>query len=367
MIIVLAVLLIVTVHRARKVASALDDLLNNLGVGLRTTVSHSFSQGFSQYGPPRSVSLRPRELTGPELLRPRTYAEYRHEIDELIARAAVLGDFGPVTKLSRACELALVEGKRLRPIIAWEIARGVSLGRPDATPVDPAELALFVEYLHSASLVIDDLPAFDNDTLRRGRPTVHAVSGVGVAQMAAISIAAAAFQNLCRQLDWVRANCPEFGNIDRVGTRLCGDVSRALGALGAAGGQYMDAQTPEEIEREAGPDAAVEIALRKTASFFEIATLSGWLIAGGSPEFQPLMRELGSCIGLAYQIADDIGDLSTDMERGRGKNYAAVYGIDTAHLAVDTNLRIAKMILVTAGLWSPVWGEIFGGIRGSNA
>ena len=125
-----------------------------------------------------------RQTTSAELLRPRTFDQYRQEVDALIDRAQLLGEFGSKTNLSEACAKALVGGKRLRAIIVLEIARATSIQQRDRaslgenseveiTPVDVSEVALFIEYIHSASLVIDDLPAFDNDLLRRGRPSLH--------------------------------------------------------------------------------------------------------------------------------------------------------------------------------------------------
>jgi geranylgeranyl pyrophosphate synthase len=308
-----------------------------------------------------------RQLAAAELVRPRTYEQYRREVDALIQRAQALEEFGAKTKLAQACASALVGGKRLRAVVVLEVARAVSAAGA-ADPVDVAEAALFVEYLHAASLVIDDLPEFDNDATRRGRPALHAEVGPAVAQMAALALVAAAFQNIGRQIDWIRDRCPEIKNADRIGTRLCGEVSRALGAVGAASGQYMDVSAPEDLYREHGPDAVALLAARKTATFFEIAFVAGWLLAGGSPDQVDTVRKAGHHVGAAFQIADDIGDISQDAARateGRpGWNFANEFGRDVAETELSRHLNGARLLMTQCGLWTRIWeSEIFPMIR----
>lgn len=316
---------------------------------------------------PRKAGAALRRMTPAEILRPRTYDQYRREVDALVQRAQAIEEFGPPTKLAEACAAALVGGKRLRAVITLEVARAVSAARRGEV-VDVAEAALFVEYLHAASLVIDDLPEFDNDAVRRGRPALHAAVGPAVAQMAALSLVAAAFQNIARQIDWIRERCPEVKNPDRIGTRLCGEVSRALGAAGAAAGQYMDVSSPAQLYREHGQDAVVQLSERKTATFFEIAVVAGWLLAGGAPERVDVARDVGRHLGTAYQIADDLGDMEQDAARaaqGRpGWNFANEYGRDVAERELTRNLNGARLLMVECGLWTRLWAdEIFPMIR----
>jgi geranylgeranyl diphosphate synthase type II len=344
---------------------------------------------------PRKGGEPLRKSTAADLLRPRTFDQYRREVDALLERAQALEEFGGQTQLSEACSKALIGGKRLRAIILLEVARAASIRRLEAhrnnararpgdepTPVDAGEVALFVEYIHSASLVIDDMPAFDNDLLRRGRPSLHAEMGPAIAQLAALSLIAAGFQNVCRQLDWIRDNCPEIQNVDRIGTRICNDVSRALGAMGAAGGQCMDISSAETLQQEYGPDAVAELMYLKTATFFEIATVAGWLTAGGSPEQTTVLRDVGRHVGTAFQIADDIGDMARDAARaaqGRasdqalgpaercqtgGWNFANEYGRDVAQREVERNLKGARLLLTQVGCWTPLWeDELYPAIR----
>jgi geranylgeranyl diphosphate synthase type II len=359
---VIAILIIVIVYAVARVARAMrmaKELVDRFGIREIFRVST-----------PRSAPLR--RVTVRELLKPKTYDEYLREVEALITRAVSLGEFGPRTKLSEACEHALKGGKRLRPIILMEIARAVSLRRMSdslksserepVTPVDPADAALFIEYMHSASLIVDDLPAFDNDVERRGRPTVHAMSSPAVAQMAAISLISSAFQNICRQIDWIRDNCPDFKNVDRIGTKLCNDISRAIGVFGAAGGQYMDVSTADQLFAEYGPEAVMDLMYKKTATFFEISAVTGWLIAGGGLQSLEDIRSAGKHLGIAFQIADDIGDMESDAERRKagkpGFNIAHEIWRDEAVREMERNLRAARLNLERLQLWSELWAAI---------
>ena len=356
---VIAVLIIVIVYvgtwaiRANRMMKAVED-----SFGLNRTIRSSL---------PRDEPLR--EITVEELLRERTFDEYQKEVDFIIERALELGEFGKGGKLSDACAYALRGGKRLRPIITLDICRAATIQHrdkdPDTTPlVDPANAALFIEYLHTSSLIIDDLPAFDDDIERRGKASVHAMTNPAVAQMAALSLVSAAFQDICRQIDWIRNNCPEFKNVDRIGTRLSYDVSRAIGVLGAAGGQFMDSSLSEsELFDQYGSDAVLKIMQLKTATFFEIAFLTGWLISGSSPAEAEDLQRAGRYFGTAFQIADDIGDMAQDAARhasGKpGWNFANQYGEEEARHIVTQNLNACRLILQDKKIFSPLWQEIY--------
>lgn len=312
--------------------------------------------------PPRAAPLR--RLSGAELLRGRTLGEYRAEVDALVARAQALGEFG-TGRLASACGQALSGGKRLRPIILLEVARAAAARGGASEPVDVAEAALFIEYLHTASLVVDDLPEFDNDIVRRGAPSLHAAAGPAVAQMAALALVAAAFQNMCRQIDVLRdAGHPAP---DLAGTLACSEVCRALGAAGAAGGQCKDIAPPDVLYEEGGGRAVADLVYQKTATFFEIAFVVGWLAAGGGAGRVGAMREAGRQLGTAFQIADDLADQEADAARaaaGRpGWNYATEYGRAAAREAALGGLEKAQRLLAQERLWTPLWEEIFRAIR----
>lgn len=361
---VLAVLLVYAAARAVRAGRALADVEARFGVG-----------DGGHLAAPRARALR---SAAADLLAERTYDGYRKEVDEAIRRAHEMGDFGEKSKLSDACAMALTGGKRLRAIITLEVARAAMAAAaaparrgkppPPLAPVDAMEAALFIEYVHAAALVVDDLPCFDDDDLRRGGPSLHAAVGPAVAQLAALALVAAAYQNICRQVDWIRANCPDTRNADRVGMQICGEASRAMGAMGAAGGQYMDISDAGTLAEEFSREGVGKITYRKTATFFEVACVAGWLAGGGAGAERETLREIGRLVGTAFQIADDIGDLEADSARALsgkpGWNFAATYGREVALRELDRHLRGAQLLLDQEGLWTPLWEtELYPKIR----
>lgn len=301
-----------------------------------------------------------RQFSKQQILMKKSFNTYRDEIDEIINNA---NDFGEGNKLSNACYYILQGGKRLRPMIIMEIARANSLNNK-LDVVDPADAALFIEYLHTASLVVDDLPCFDDDNERRGKESLHSKTNPAIAQMAALSLISSAFQNITRQIEWIRRNCPKFNNIDKIGTHIYHDVSQSIGVFGAAGGQFMDSSlNEEELFEQCGDDAILKIMQLKTAAIFEISFITGWLISGGSTNDIEEIKYAGKCFGTAFQIADDIGDMKQDAirkEKGKpGWNFANEYGRDVAINLINTNLKTCRLILDKRKLFTPVWKEIY--------
>lgn len=270
-----------------------------------------------------------------------TSSAYKAQIDKAIETASE-EDFGPEKTLKAACYDAVAGGKRIRSIILLEVVKS------NNEDINAAESALFIEYIHAASLVIDDLPAFDNDMTRRGSPSIHAKYGQAVAQMTAMTLLAASLQNICRQLDNIRK---DISNADRVGTKICSEVSRYLSL--ASSGQYLDSVTNENITRP----QLISLLYKKTATFFEAAVVVGWLVSGGDPGDVKEVQRIGQNIGIAFQIADDIDDMKKDGDK---PNFANQFGIDEATEEINKRLLDAKRTLVKFGLWSPLWrNEIF--------
>jgi len=319
---------------------------------------------------PRAEELR--HLSTRQLLKPRTFGEYRAEFDGVVEKAIRLGEFGGANAeggglLEAACVRGLRGGKRLRPIIAMEIARkqtemGLADRDPSLAVVDPANAALAIEYLHAASMIIDDLPEFDNDTERRGEETVWRSTSPAVAKMAALSMVASAIQNICHQVDWIRHHSRVFGYAERIGLHLCGMISQCLGSTGAAGGQVMDQLASSDLNKY-GENAVAISTQKKTSPFFEIAFVSGWLLGGGDSTHIAEIQKAGRCFGIAFQIADDIGDMAQDHRRhldGKpGWNYANTYGHGPADHEMMTKLAECQTILQRYRLFTPVWDEIY--------
>ena len=203
----------------------------------------------------------------------------------------------------------LAGGKRLRPLLtllACETAGG------DPAAAVPAACA--VEMIHTYSLIHDDLPAMDDDSLRRGRPTCHIQFGEALAILAGDALLTLAFEVLARDV-----------RPASVAAACCVDLAAAAGAAGMVAGQTAD------LEAEGTGVAEIEqlqaIHLRKTGRLLRSALTMGGRIAGASPEALTRLSQYGENIGLAFQITDDLLDIVGEQEKmGKGVRKDAKLG-----------------------------------------
>jgi geranylgeranyl diphosphate synthase type II len=225
-------------------------------------------------------------------------------------------------------------GKRFRPALVILAAR--LLGTDDEAAM-PAACA--IEMVHTYSLIHDDLPAMDNDDLRRGRPTNHKVFGEALAILAGDALLTEAFAVL---------TSAETGDKARA-ARLVRELAAAAGATGMVGGQVADL----EAERNPANTVRVEtIHRRKTARMIEGAVTMGAIVGGANFKTAASLQKYGAHVGLAFQIADDILDArGTDQELGKTagkdaahgkKTYVSVYGLDEAarHARAELNAAL---------------------------
>jgi geranylgeranyl diphosphate synthase type II len=214
-------------------------------------------------------------------------------------------------------------GKRLRPILCMESGRMVCGSLPDG--ID--ELGAALEMLHTYSLIHDDLPALDNDDLRRGRPTCHKAFGEATAILAGDALQTYAYEVLAR------LRCPAEARV-----RIIEEIAHATGTIdGMIGGQVMDLEA--EHKR---PDAQTldYIHRAKTGALITCALVSGAIYAGASEDQVASIRNYGHMAGLAFQIADDILDVTQTSEqlgKTAGKDLAAekttypsLYGLEAS-------------------------------------
>lgn len=214
-------------------------------------------------------------------------------------------------------------GKRLRPALCIEAARmvaGKSLAGVD-------ELGAALEMLHTYSLIHDDLPALDNDDLRRGRPTCHKVFGDAIAILAGDALQTQAYEVLAR------LKCPAEARV-----RIIEEIARGTGTLnGMIGGQVVDL----EAEHTKPTAEMLEYIHRsKTAALITASLLSGGIFAGATDSEVERLRAFGMAIGLAFQIIDDVLDVTQTSEqlgKTAGKDtasekatYPALFGIDAS-------------------------------------
>ncbi len=216
-------------------------------------------------------------------------------------------------------------GKRLRPIMMYESWH--LFGGTDERLIAPFIAA--IEMIHTYSLVHDDLPAIDNDMYRRGRKTTHAVYGAGMATLAGDGLLNYAFETALK--------ASGHGHDDRVIEALKVLALKA-GMYGVVGGQCVD------IEIENSEDVTDEVIdfvnELKTACMIESSLMVGGILAGADSEYIIRLEEAGSCLGKAFQIRDDILNVTgTEKELGKSigsdsdegkRNYVSLHGLEEA-------------------------------------
>lgn len=212
--------------------------------------------------------------------------------------------------LHRAMRYAvLAGGKRLRPIL-FRLGHRLAGGNPD----EVLAAACGVELIHTYSLVHDDLPAMDNDTLRRGKPTLHVVFGEAMAILAGDALLTEGFR-------WL-ASYPPGERWAPLRAEVCRRVAEAVGSQGMAGGQAEDlaaAGAPLEASR------LQRIHEAKTARFLAACLACGAVLASPPGDFVAALESFGLRLGVAFQIADDILDVTgtlEDLGKSPGKDYA---------------------------------------------
>ena len=229
-------------------------------------------------------------------------------------------------------------GKRIRPILAIAAARAVS-DSPDGIENAAATL----ELIHTYSLIHDDLPALDNDDLRRGRPTCHKVFGEAMAILAGDSLLTLAFEVLGR--------LPYADGERKI--RLVEELARAAGTVGGMiGGQVNDIEGEKKT-----PTAALleSIHRAKTGALLRVSLRMGAIYAGATHEELAALSEFGERVGLAFQIIDDVLDVEESSEslgKTAGKDAAqqkitfpAVYGLERSRAMAEEERLAAHTAL----------------------
>jgi len=212
-------------------------------------------------------------------------------------------------------------GKRLRPVLAYQAAVTVA----GALPAGIARLGAALEMLHTYSLIHDDLPALDNDDLRRGRPTCHVAFGEAIAILAGDALQTRAFEVLAG-LDSPPAAAVQIISL----------IANAVGTVeGMIGGQVMDIESEHQ---KPTPELVQAIHRAKTGALIRVSVVSGGVYGGAKLEDVARLTLFGCKAGLAFQIVDDVLDMTVDsaqLGKTAGKDQAtekatwpAVYGIE---------------------------------------
>lgn len=247
-------------------------------------------------------------------------ASLHKQVDRALDRWLPPEKTRPAT-LHRAMRYAVFAGgKRLRPILCLAAAEACGGKISAALPA-----ACAVECIHTYSLIHDDLPCMDDDDFRRGRPTTHKVFGEAVAVLAGDALATIAFEILGRTKETVRYGAGEFFR----------ELSKASGSLFLVGGQVADM---EAEKRQATPAELLFIHRGKTAAMISVSLRLGAMSANGTPSQVKALGKFGENLGLAFQIIDDILDITQTSEKlgkSAGKDaaagkatYPAVFGLE---------------------------------------
>ena len=225
-------------------------------------------------------------------------------------------------------------GKRLRPVLCIEAGRMIA----GSFPKKIEELGAALEMLHTYSLIHDDLPALDNDDLRRGRPTCHKVFGEALAILAGDALQTLAYEVMAR------LECPAEARV-----RIIEEIARGTGTLdGMIGGQVVDL----EAEHTRPTAEMLEYIHRaKTAALITASLVSGGLYTGAKDHEVRKLRAFGHSIGLAFQIVDDVLDVTQTSEqlgKTAGKDTAAQKATYPALFGIDESLRKADSLVTAA-------------------
>jgi farnesyl diphosphate synthase len=275
-----------------------------------------------------------------------------HDLRRQLERSAAAGT--PPRLLAAMRHALLAGGKRFRPFLVLEMARVLG---GDAAAATAVTAAAALECVHAYSLVHDDLPAMDNDELRRGQPTVWKAYDEWTAILAGDALLTLAFERLADGDAGSREAAP-LPSETRV--RLLARLAAAAGPAGMVGGQMLDLEA-EKLGQPAAPDAAhvTRLQAMKTGALIAFAAEAGALAAGADPRAVAKARAYGEAIGLAFQISDDLLDVTGDagiVGKAVGKDLAlgkatfvAVAGLDAARARLHAAVDAAKAALADFG------------------
>jgi geranylgeranyl diphosphate synthase, type II len=236
-------------------------------------------------------------------------------------------------------------GKRLRPVLCLEAARMISAS--GETPAGVEDLGAAIEMLHTYSLIHDDLPALDNDDLRRGKPTCHVVFGEAIAILAGDALQTQAYEVLAG------LQCPAPQTV-----RIVGAIAQATGTVeGMIGGQVMDLEGEEQK-----PTAELVEAIHraKTGALIRVSLVAGGIYAGGSADDIQRLELFGKKAGLAFQITDDVLDMTQDsaqLGKTAGKDVASEKATWPAVYGIEQSRRDAARLIAEAFTQLQPYGE----------
>ena len=282
---------------------------------------------------------------------------WRRGIDAELGRVATTGESLP-TQLRDAIRYSLTgEGKRFRGLLlmaSFDAVRPARDGGNGDDRGDASGLAAAVEVVHAYSLVHDDLPCMDNDSMRRGRPTTHKAFDVATATVAGVAMVPLAVQQTLY-------GAQQLGLDEKTGGTLVRVLMHASGASGMVGGQLLDL---EGEERPLSSEELESVHRAKTGALITAAFTMGAIAGRGDPTAVDALTSAGEALGLAFQIADDVLD-ATESSEALGKTagsdvalskstYVSTLGVVAARQRGESLVSDAMIRLESSGLRTPV-------------
>ncbi|ANH78551.1 polyprenyl synthetase family protein [Candidatus Chlamydia sanziniae] len=254
-----------------------------------------------------------------------------------------LEEFGsPKHPLRAPIEYALKGGgKRIRPLLVCMIAQSLGLNH------NVMDSALAIEFVHTSTLIADDLPCMDNDDERRGRASVHKAFNEVSALLASYALIPVAYSHLRLNAKKLKEKGYDPQAVDFAYNVVSDVIDKNIGFSGVLGGQYDDMFFLNQ-----GKEHVQSIMIKKTSTLFEIACMSGWLFGGGDPNYAPVITEFAHNFGLLFQTKDDFLDLQQDR-KNISLNYALLFGeseaLELLNLSANNCLKLLES-LVAGGL-----------------
>jgi farnesyl diphosphate synthase len=273
-------------------------------------------------------------------------AEVEGALEALLTAEVRPGELARPRRLLDAMRYGVLGGgKRLRPFLTIETARALGVTGPA-----PLRVGAAIECVHGYSLVHDDLPAMDDDELRRGRPTAHRAFDEATAILAGDALLTLAFEAMADP-----ATHPD----GETRAALCLGLARASGLGGMAGGQMLDIAA-ESATSPLSPEAIRLLQAMKTGALLRFSVEAGAIVANASPERRAALLRFGEALGAAFQVADDILDVEGEddaLGKRAGKDaarnkatFVSVHGLAPARALRDALVEQALGALDEAGL-----------------
>lgn len=259
--------------------------------------------------------------------------EARAAVEELLLRHLPLSAIGDNSRLNEAIYSAVFPGgKRLRPVLALLGAQVVVGNYERALPAAAA-----VEFIHTSSLIFDDLPCMDDAPLRRGRPALHLLHGEGPAVLAAVALMSAAFQLLLSG----------YASDRRLALRAHAELFDSVGANGMIGGQAIDLdlrRRPETRRACLPPASTLNL---KTSALIRCALRLGALSCGADERQLAALSRFADLIGDAYQLSDDLADEHEDAARRQCASPADLPRREDVRREVESLIAEAGSVVIT--------------------